>query len=516
MGQHAVDIESQPQTFQAKWTANPDPTALPFPRDNPPFALTAVDWHQLSITDDQFTPHTWENVHHLISTGQLDELKRWPSFLKAYLAWTAHIKAKYGSATQYILQQRLFWEPLNTTGSFKFELVNETPFADSADYKIIKNDWTYAVTEGISHIVVWSKKPLPVDEVGALTHEGRRLVEEFVKREFRDKAGEEVEGTKVQWFKNTTILQSSTEVAVRASLKQTLQSRGDTLVTIEKDGSATFDFTGTSCELYGNMNAPPAIAHSVLLYSLRLLIGLEISMNQGYLTPTKVVLPEGYFLNPSANPTIYARNTNTSQRVVDVIIKAFEVSGASQGCMNCLVFFGEGGKDPNSNKLAGHVYAFGETIYGGSGATAVADGARGVHTYMTNARITDPNLSKRDILSFCVSLAPERAAAGTFIVITERRVTEPYGMKGGETGGRAANYWVKKRPDGNDRWIILGPKNMVAMDTGGLCVIYTPGSGGFGPVGAVNGGRLNGMQKTPYSRAAGSVTAYADTQAQAN
>ncbi|KAL5393345.1 hypothetical protein DPSP01_000168 [Paraphaeosphaeria sporulosa] len=236
------------------------------------------------------------------------------------------------------------------------------------------------------------------------------------------------------------------------------------------------------------MNAPPAIAHSVLLYSLRLLIGLEISMNQGYLTPTKVVLPEGYFLNPSANPTIYARNTNTSQRVVDVIIKAFEVSGASQGCMNCLVFFGEGGKDPNSNKLAGHVYAFGETIYGGSGATAVADGARGVHTYMTNARITDPNLSKRDILSFC----------------------------GGETGGRAANYWVKKRPDGNDRWIILGPKNMVAMDTGGLCVIYTPGSGGFGPVGAVNGGRLNGMQKTPYSRAAGSVTAYADTQAQAN
>ncbi|KAJ4301928.1 hypothetical protein N0V90_004024 [Kalmusia sp. IMI 367209] len=184
MASHAIDVESQPQTFQSAWTANPDPTALPFPRDNPPFALTPVDWHQLSITDAEFTPHTWEDIHHLISTGQLDELKRWPSFLKAYLAWTTHVKAKYGSATQYLLQQRLFWEPLNKEGAFVFELASEVPFADEKDIKIIKNDWTYAVTEDISHIVA------------------------FVKREFRGKAGEEVEGSKVQWFKNTTILQS--------------------------------------------------------------------------------------------------------------------------------------------------------------------------------------------------------------------------------------------------------------------------------------------------------------------
>src|SRR5690349_11329077 len=82
MTEHATDVESHPATFQKTWTANPDPTALPFERDNPPFQLTPVDWYQLSITDDQFTPHTWENVAHLISIGELDELKRWPSFLK--------------------------------------------------------------------------------------------------------------------------------------------------------------------------------------------------------------------------------------------------------------------------------------------------------------------------------------------------------------------------------------------------------------------------------------------------
>ncbi|KAF1956441.1 hypothetical protein CC80DRAFT_473401 [Byssothecium circinans] len=208
MERRTIDVASQPATFQSTWVDNPDPTALPFPRDNPPFQLTAIDWHQLSITDDQFTPHTWEDLHYLISTNQLDELKRWPSFLKAYLAWTTHVKAKYGSATTYLLTQRLFWEPKNTAGAFQFPIKNETPFADPADYLIIKNDWTYAVTPGISHIVVWSKKPLPVDAEGGLTTEGRKIVEDFVKREFRDKAGEVEEGTKVQWFKNTTNLQS--------------------------------------------------------------------------------------------------------------------------------------------------------------------------------------------------------------------------------------------------------------------------------------------------------------------
>lgn len=212
MGQRAaeveVDHESSPATFQSTWKANPDPTALPFPRDNPPFQLTAIDWHQLSITDEQFTAHTWEELGQLIDAGELDELKRWPSFLKAYLAWTAHVKSKYGSATQYLLQQRLLWTPLNESGAFKFELQSETPFEHPADYAILKNDWTYAVTPGIAHIVVWSKKPLPVDEEGGLTAEGRKIVEDFVRREFRVKAGEKEEGTKVRWFKNTTNLQS--------------------------------------------------------------------------------------------------------------------------------------------------------------------------------------------------------------------------------------------------------------------------------------------------------------------
>lgn len=109
----------------------------------------------------------------------------------------------------YLLNQRLFWEPLeDDTGALRFHVQKAEPFADAADFKILRNDWTYGVEDGIRHIVVWIKQRLPVDEKGALSAEGRRMVDGFVKREFRAKAGEMREGDKVMWFKNTTDLQS--------------------------------------------------------------------------------------------------------------------------------------------------------------------------------------------------------------------------------------------------------------------------------------------------------------------
>jgi hypothetical protein len=90
----------------------------------------------------------------------------------------------------------------------KFKTHNPIPFADSEDFKILRNDWTYAFVPGIRHIVVWLKQRLPVDAGGTLEEEGRRMVSEFVEREFRRKAEEGKEGSKVIWFKNTANLQS--------------------------------------------------------------------------------------------------------------------------------------------------------------------------------------------------------------------------------------------------------------------------------------------------------------------
>lgn len=71
-------------------------------------------------------------------------------------------------------------------------------------------------------------------------------------------------------------------------------------VTINPDtGDAVFDFTGTGPEVYLNVNAPPAICNSAVIYSLRSMLGSDIPLNQGCLEPIQLIIPEGTLLNPS-------------------------------------------------------------------------------------------------------------------------------------------------------------------------------------------------------------------------
>ena len=87
----------------------------------------------------------------------------------------------------------------------------------------------------------------------------------------------------------------------------------------------------------------------------------------------------------------------TSQRVVDVLLGALGVAAASQGTMNNLTF-------------GDATFGYYETICGGSGATAEADGADAVHTHMTNTRLTDPEIIER---RYPVRISiPHRAGVG--------------------------------------------------------------------------------------------------------
>ena len=56
----------------------------------------------------------------------------------------------------------------------------------------------------------------------------------------------------------------------------------------EESGDAEFDFTGTSAQVYGNLNTPTAILYSGIIYVLRSLIVSDLPLNQGCLTPIKV------------------------------------------------------------------------------------------------------------------------------------------------------------------------------------------------------------------------------------
>lgn len=261
-----------------------------------------------------------------------------------------------------------------------------------------------------------------------------------------------------------------------------------------KTGGATFDFTGTGRQVYGNLNAPKAITYSAILYVLRSMISDEIPLNQGCLTPINIQIPESTLLSPSPDAATVGGNVETSQRITDVVLKAFQYMGASQGTCNNLTF-GYGGEEmKNGKKRPGFGYY--ETIAGGAGAGPEWDGQSGVQVNMTNTRSTDPEILEKRYPCILHEFSLRQGSGGAgehkggdgvirdiefsvpiqVSILSERRTMAPYGMHGGENGAKGQNLWV--RNDG--RIVSIGGKNTVSMNMGDHVVIMTPGGGGYG------------------------------------
>ncbi|KAK3357733.1 hypothetical protein B0T25DRAFT_566989 [Lasiosphaeria hispida] len=169
-----------------------------------PFPLTDTDKWVLSLTDDEYTYHTWDDLRNIIQNNDLSILKRKPSDLRRYIKWTTETKVVYGSMTNYILAHRL----PKSWGSPPFTPVSAVPFEDPSDFQVLLNDWPYGFVPGITHIVVWTRTTIPTDsDKGDMTPDSRKLVGEFIKRYFVDSLGPGGEG-QVMWFKNWVALQS--------------------------------------------------------------------------------------------------------------------------------------------------------------------------------------------------------------------------------------------------------------------------------------------------------------------
>eukprot|EP00752_Nemacystus_decipiens_P005177 g4697.t1 len=251
--------------------------------------------------------------------------------------------------------------------------------------------------------------------------------------------------------------------------------------------SALFDFGGTGAEVFGNLNAPPAVTASAVIYALRCLLpgdAADVPLNQGCLAPVEIRIPEGCLLNPSPIAAVVGGNVLTSQRVTDVILKCFRACAASQGCMNNLTF----GDD---------TMGYYETIAGGAGAGPTWSGCSGVHTHMTNTRITDPEILERRYPVILNSFGLRRGSGGggarpggdgvarsmtfrkplTVSVLSERRAFRPWGLAGGLPAERGLNS-LRFRHGG--RTVNLGGKNTVSVSAGDCLTILTPGGGGHG------------------------------------
>jgi N-methylhydantoinase B/oxoprolinase/acetone carboxylase alpha subunit len=222
---------------------------------------------------------------------------------------------------------------------------------------------------------------------------------------------------------------------------------------------------------------------------IRTLIGGNLPMNGGITAPIDFVIPPG-LLNPPRGETpqqcaaVVAGNVETSMRIVDVLLGALGVAAASQGTMN--------------NVLIGDsTFGYYETIGGGSGATAYANGASGVHCHMTNTRITDPEVyeTRYPVRLWQFAIRKGSGGAGEFSggdglvreieflkpltlsLITNRRGQHrPWGVAGGTSGAAGQNILI--HADGKTE--LLPPATTRSVAAGDRLQIQTPGGGGWG------------------------------------
>jgi N-methylhydantoinase B/oxoprolinase/acetone carboxylase alpha subunit len=272
--------------------------------------------------------------------------------------------------------------------------------------------------------------------------------------------------------------QSPTRIALALSV------RGD---------QAIFDFTGTDAQRAGNVNAVEAVTVSAVAFALRAATDPTIPANGGAMRPVRVIAPPGTVVAAVAPVAVGAGNVEVSQRVADVCLGALaqlvpgRVGAASQGTMNNVLLGADG-------------WVYYETIGGGQGARPWADGMSGVHTAMTNTRDTPVEALERELPLRVRRYSLRRGSGGagayaggdgiereiemlddvTVSLVTERRLSPPWGLDGGEPGATGENWLLPGGREPEARR--LRDKCTLELAAGDVLRIRTPGGGGYGRV----------------------------------
>jgi N-methylhydantoinase B len=248
-------------------------------------------------------------------------------------------------------------------------------------------------------------------------------------------------------------------------------------VTVAGD-EVRIDFAGTDEQDDGNLNCPLSVTKSACYFVVRCLTEPDLPASGGAFAPVVVTAPEGSLVNARRPAAVVAGNTETSSRIVDVVFRAFGDYAQGQGTMNNVA-------------LGNDRFTYYETIGGGQGACAEADGPSGVHVAMSNTLITPV-----EALELGYPLRVERwhlreASGGAgahrggdgvvrelrvledcrLSVLAERRARAPRGAAGGADGAPG-------------RTLVNGEEQPAKVTrqlrAGDVIRIETPGGGGFG------------------------------------
>ena len=296
-------------------------------------------------------------------------------------------------------------------------------------------------------------------------------------------------------------VQNNAEKAIRRAIGQLRDRQQPTQFTVpmdcgasitvaiafNQDNSAIIDFAGTSAQQPNNFNAPLAVCKAAVLYVFRTLVDAPIPLNAGCLKPLDIRVPPRSLLSPTFPAAVVAGNVETSQAITDALYGSLGIMAAAQGTMNNFTF----GNDQ-------HQYY--ETICGGSGAGIDSegigfDGTDAVQTHMTNSRLTDPEVLELRFPVLLKEFSIRRDSGGTgqykggdgvvrhirfqeamtANILSGRRETRPFGLKGGTDGESGEALLYKANGDSQS----LAAATAVQVQANDAIEIRTPGGGGY-------------------------------------
>ena len=313
-------------------------------------------------------------------------------------------------------------------------------------------------------------------------HSAMTQIMDYSERRMRQEISEMPDGV----YEGVDYLEDIPHEGVNVEIRLRVTKKGDSL---------TFDYSGTSPQVESPVNAPLGVTVSGIYYTLISTTDSTIPVNDGCFRPITLKVPLGCLMNPNRPAPVAGGNVETSQRNVDVIMKAFsqmipdKVPAASQGTMNNITI---GGMLDN-----GEPWTFYETIGGGNGGRPTSDGVDGIHINMTNTMNT-PMETLEAYLPFrfkAYRLRPDSGGPGEFrggcgiervwtltsekatlSIMAERNKIKPWGLKGGLGG--ALGEFILIKEDGTETK--LPSKVSIEMRRGDTLIIRTPGGGGYG------------------------------------
>jgi N-methylhydantoinase B len=266
-------------------------------------------------------------------------------------------------------------------------------------------------------------------------------------------------------------------------------------ISFAKRRAVTVDFTHSDPQVEGSVNAVEAITYSACFYVFRCLLAEDVPATAGLMRPIRVITPEGTVVNARPPAAVAGGNVETSQRIVDVLLKALaqalpdRIPAAASGTMNNLTI---GGIDPRTREP----FAYYETVAGGMGARPTKHGVSGVHTHMTNSLNTPAEALEYAYPLRVRHYGLRRGSGGggkytggdgvireievltdsEVTLLSERRKHGPYGLAGGN-GGEPGTAEIIRQDGSSEK---LPGKFNIRLRRGDRIRIESPGAGGWG------------------------------------